>query len=235
MLESRLREGEWSPSAETEPSLWELFCSADDAAADGLALAFALHLGAFRGKADPAWLWVQDSRSIHFSGRTYIHGLPAHLQSNLLHVAASRPVDALWAMEEGVRCRALSFVIGEIAGNPAALDFTATRRLVLASARSGVPLLLIRRGAERELSAARMRWQVSAGPSEPDAWDTRAPGSPTADAQLFRARAFRPGKFSLAHGVNGDERAGGEAAGDRLHLVPEPRDRAVEEGARAAG
>ena len=68
------------------------------------------------------------------SGRIHPPGLPAQ---NLIHVEARDARDALWAMEEGLRCAALSAVIGEIWGDPRALDFTATRRLAVASERVG--------------------------------------------------------------------------------------------------
>ena len=74
---------------------------------------------------------------------------------------AATPEDALFALEEGLRCRELACVIGEIAGNPKALDFTASRRLSLAAERHGVPLVLVRLDAARDLCSARMRWQVA--------------------------------------------------------------------------
>ena len=54
-----------------------------------------------------------------------------------------------------MRCRDLAFVIGELAGNPKALDFTSSRRLSLAAEKHGVPLVLVRldAGARLELGA----------------------------------------------------------------------------------
>ena len=158
---------EWSPQLELPRSLWEIFSSADDAAGEALALAFARthrrHIDQDGIDQDGAWLWVQDASSIRRGGRPYLHGLPAEQRSNLIHVAARNAADALWAMEEGVRCGALSFVIGEIAGDPKALDFTASRRLVLAAERHGVPLYLVRREGYANLSAARLRWRAGSG------------------------------------------------------------------------
>ncbi|MFL6745206.1 MAG: hypothetical protein ACJ8EO_04215, partial [Sphingomicrobium sp.] len=71
-------------------------------------------------------LWVQDRMAILESGRVHPPGLHA---PNLIHVEARDARDALWTMEEGLRCSALSCVIGEIWGDPKVLDFTATRRL----------------------------------------------------------------------------------------------------------
>src|SRR3954452_12904105 len=90
-------------------------------------------------------LWVQDRMAILESGRIYPPGLPL---PNLIHVETRDARDALWAMEEGVRCAALSCVIGELWGDPRALDFTATRRLAVAAERSGVPCWLVRLGGD---------------------------------------------------------------------------------------
>lgn len=225
--------GDWSPELALPPSLWEMFGSGDDVAAEALALASAARL-AGEGISSKPWLWVQDHASIRRSGRLYLHGLPPQLRGNVIHIAASRPVDALWAMEEGVRCSALSFVIGELAEDPKALDFTATRRLVLASEASGVPLLLVRKDGVANLSAARLRWRVSSAPSLAHRWNERAPGAPTCLAELFRGRGLRPGQFRLSHGIGGDERDPA-APRNRLDLVPELRDRPLDEDRLAAG
>src|SRR5437763_8679931 len=102
-------------------------------------------------------------------------------------------------MEGGVRCAGLSCVIGEIWGDPRVLDFTATRRLAVAAERSGVPCWLVRLGATANLSGARMRWRIASAPSLLNSLDSRAPGSPAWDAELFRARGHPPGRWSLVH------------------------------------
>jgi protein ImuA len=91
----------------------------------------------------------------------------------------------------------VGFVIGEVAGNPRSLDFTASRRLTLAAQRHKVPLYLIRLDGERALSSARMRWDAKASPSMPCAWDTQAPGQAVWHAELFRARGPMPGQWLL--------------------------------------
>jgi protein ImuA len=115
------------------------------------------------------------------------------------YIAAQTCEDALFAMEEGLRCAGLSFVIGELSGDPKALGFTASRRLAVASEAHGVPLYLLRADASRQLSAARMRWEVASEPSLPHRWNNKAPGAPQAQAELFRTRLYRPGRWWLSH------------------------------------
>jgi protein ImuA len=162
-------------------------------------------------------LWVQERMAILESGRVHPPGLPSQ---NLIHVEARDARDALWAMEEGVRCASLSAVIGEIWGDPRALDFTATRRLAVASERSGTPCWLVRLGGHANLSGARMRWRIASAPSLLNDLDAKAPGAPAWDAELFRARGSPPGRWSIAH----------EAG--RFHLAAAPGDRALGEGQR---
>jgi protein ImuA len=141
-------------------------------------------------------LWVQERMAILESGRVHPRGLSTQ---DLIHVEARDARDALWAMEEGVRCSCLSAVIGEIWGDPRPLDFTATRRLAVASERSGTPCWLVRLGGNANLSGARMRWRIGSAPSLMNELDTKAPGLPAWDAELFRARGFPPGRWSIAH------------------------------------
>ena len=162
-------------------------------------------------------LWVQERMAILEAGRIYPPGLR---RADILHVEARDARAALWAMEEGVRCSGLSAVIGEIWGDPAALDFTATRRLAVAAERSGVACWLVRLGGRANLSGARMRWRVASAPSLAHPLDPRAPGPAALDAELFRARGFAPGRWTIAD----DEGA--------LHLVAAPGERAVAEDPR---
>ena len=170
---------------------------------------------------DRPLLWVQERMAILETGRVHPPGLPSrNLLSNLIHVETRDARDALWAMEEGVRCAGLSAVIGDVWGDPPALDFTATRRLAVAAERSGVPCWLVRLGGSANLSGARMRWRVASAPSLAHPFDPRAPGRPAWDAELFRARGMPPGRWTIAH----DSGA--------FHLVAAPDDRALDEGER---
>jgi protein ImuA len=194
------RAAEWRPGLSgIAPAYSEIFVSGSEAAGAGMALALAWdRLRAADGPLDGrAWLWVQDRTSLRLSGRPYLPGLPARLRHRLIHVAAGTPEDALFALEEGLRCRELAFVIGEVAGNPRVLDFTASRRLSLAVERHGVPLWLVRLDARRDLSAARMRWSARPASSPSPRWNPQAPGISSWRAELFRARNHPPGEWIL--------------------------------------
>jgi protein ImuA len=190
-----------APTARWRPGLAgalhsEIFAAGNQGS--GVAAALALALDTADAATDARnVLWVQDRAALRLTGRPYRPGLPAALRRRMIHVAAAAPEDALFALEEGLRCRELACVIGEIAGNPKALDFTASRRLSLAAERHGVPLFLVRLDAARDLSAARMRWQVTAAPSPPSRWNAAAPGTPCWRAELFRARTHPPGEWIL--------------------------------------
>jgi protein ImuA len=200
-------EARWRPGLAAQPFHSEIFAPAHEASGAALALALARDAlasardgegeGAAAGEDNRCVLWVQDARAIRLGGRPCLAGLPEDLRHRLIHVAAATPEDALFALEEAVRCRDLACVIGEIAGNPRALSFTASRRLSLTAERHGVRLWLVRLDAAPDLSSARMRWQVRAAASPPPRWNPAAPGTATWHAELFRARAHAPGQWSL--------------------------------------
>lgn len=204
---SKRREARWRPGLADQPFHSEIFASAREASGAGLALALARD--AFRvadAVEDPLAeaedrrhvLWVQDASAIKLGGRPYLHGLPRDLRDRLIHVEAKAPEDALFALEEGLKCRDLACVIGEVVGNPRALDFTASRRLSLTAEKHGVPLWLVRLEAEADLSSARMRWRVEPAASPPPRWNAEAPGTPTWKAELFRARRHAPGRWMVS-------------------------------------
>lgn len=189
----------WHPGA--LPAMHgEIFASGCEASGAGAALLMAqsgLEALGVQEHNLRSMLWVQDKAARRLGGRPYRAGLPEMWRRRVIHVAANDPAEALFALEEGVRCRDLACVIGEIAGNPKALDFTASRRLSLAAERHGVMLLLVRLDAAADLSSARMRWRVEAVPSVPPCWNGEAPGDPAWRAELFRARAHAPGMWVL--------------------------------------
>lgn len=223
----------------------EVFAPASEATGVATALALAAD-GLAAAQPGPAaeaedrraLLWVQDKAALRLGGRPYRPGLPRAFRHRLIHVVAERCEDALFALEEGLRCRELCAVIGEIAGNPRALDFTASRRLTLAAEKHGVPLWLVRLDAARDLSSARMRWDMRAAPSPPPRWNAAAPGTPTWRAELFRARMHPPDTWTLRdddHGLTADRAVGASeetAAPHPLDLAAAAGDRPLAAGQR---
>ncbi len=142
-------------------------------AVSGLALALAARAAGDRRQV----LWIATDHAAGEGGGPYGPGLDLFglASSRLLVLRVTKPVDVLWAMEEGLRCRALACVVAELTGEGAVADLTATRRLTLA-AREGVSAqnsgfgLLIRHKIAREPSAAATRWEIASTPSRPDAY-----------------------------------------------------------------
>jgi len=202
----------WTLPGSPQPTLCELFAiHPRDGGTTGFLLAQLE-----RGKP---LLWVQERMAILEAGRIYPPGLG---DFSIIHVEARNAQSALWAMEEGLRCAALGAVIGELWGDPRALDFTATRRLAVAAEKNGVPAWLVRFGTTPNLSGARMRWRVASAPSLANMFDPRAPGAAAWDAELFRARGFAPGRWRVTH----------DRQEDHFHLVAAAGDRALDEDAR---
>jgi protein ImuA len=131
----------------------------------GAAAGFALALAARSPKAQHV-LWIATDFGMLETGALYGPGLDLlGLDTERLLVArVARPVDALFAMEEALKCRALSTIVAEVNE----VDLTATRRLSLAAREGGALGLLLRHKPSCSPSAARTRWDVSGAPSVPD-------------------------------------------------------------------
>ena len=129
-------------------------------------------------------LWCESGHVLD-AGEIYVPGLARFGldPERVLLVRARRDEDALWAMEEGLRCASLGAVLGEVGK----ISLTAGRRLQLAAAASGVTaFLLSQRAQARSASAAMTRWRIAAAAGH----ETAEPGlGPTCwDAELFRCR-----------------------------------------------
>ena len=137
----------------------------------GAAMGFALTLAA-RADTRKHILWIQPDFAGTEAGMLYGPGLTALglPMERVLLLRVARPVDVLWAMEEGLKSRVLSAVVAELTDEGAAADLTATRRLVLAARDGGGLGFLLRHRISPEPSAAATRWQIAAARSEPDAF-----------------------------------------------------------------
>ena len=115
----------------------------------------------------------------------------------LVLVRAARWADALWAMEEALRCPAVTGALlspgWEASAVQAGLDLTATRRLQLAAEAGGALGLLLRADGERlrrEHSAAVTRWRISPLPTFGGEQDMDASRW---ELELLRTRGGVPG------------------------------------------
>jgi protein ImuA len=111
-------------------------------------------------------LWLQTDFARFEAGALYGPGVAAFglPMECLIVLRVPRAQDALWAMEEALRCRAAGAVITELTDDAA--DLTATRRLSLAARDSGYTGFLLRHRSCIGLSAAATRWEI-AGTSGP--------------------------------------------------------------------
>ena len=133
----------------------------------GAAAGFALTLAALACEQPKQMLWIATDFGMLETGALYGPGveqigLPTE---RLLIVRVARPLDALFAAEEALKCRALSAVVAELSGEA---DLTATRRLGLAAREGGALGVLLRHKLSDAPSAAFTRWQVAGCPSVPD-------------------------------------------------------------------
>ena len=142
-------------------------------------------------------LWCLQTRASD-AGDLYPPGLALlGLEPDRLLVVRTRhDADTLWVLEEGLRCGALTAVVGEIK----TADLTASRRLQLAAETSGCTALLLRPSSDTpEPSAAATRWRIKAVPSQPCGWaaELDEPGPVCWQASLFRCRGGAPGSWLM--------------------------------------
>src|SRR6185437_2051138 len=135
----------------------------------GVAVGFAFALAARINDDGRNTLWIQTDFAAIESGNIYglgcdLFGLSAR---QLLILKVARPRDALWAMEEALKCRALASVIAELPNDGPIADLTATRRLTLAARAGGSFGFLFRHRPSPLTSSAETRWEVAAAPSRP--------------------------------------------------------------------
>lgn len=166
----------------------------DHPAAASFALALAARLRAARMRTPIVWIG-EDFAALE-QGALYGPGLAFHGidPACLLLVHAASAKEALWAMEEALKCRAPAVVIGEI-WTVKAYDLAASRRLVLAAQKHATPCLFCLAGlsgADTLSSGADTRFEVRAHPSPRRVSAGRRlplPGSVAWSVRIAKARA----------------------------------------------
>ncbi|HJR55224.1 MAG TPA: hypothetical protein VJ798_01485 [Rhizomicrobium sp.] len=113
-------------------------------------------------------VWIQQGLAAPEGGVPYGPGLELFgiAPSRFLLVRTATLKDALWAMEESLRCPGVGTVLTELSG--AGGDLTATRRLNLVAEAHGVLPLLLRHQPLAGTSACATRWRVASLPGRQD-------------------------------------------------------------------
>lgn len=179
----------------------------------GAAAGFAMAMAARALRGGGQAVWIQPDFNVSEAGALYgpgldLMGLPT---GRLVILRVPRPRDALWAMEEALKCRAAGAVVAELASEAA--DLTATRRLALA-AREGGGLGLILAptlpspvsgggigGGSSQLfcsqpSTATTRWEVASARGARDRFGGLGPT--TFALSLVKNRRGRTGQWRLS-------------------------------------
>jgi protein ImuA len=158
--------------------------------------AAALFIAGLLARTRGPVLWVLERADLFAPGLAAAGLAP----DRVVYADAGRPEAVLAVLEEGLRHPGLVAGVGEVSGR---LSLSASRRLHLAAAGSGVTGFVLRRSwragaAAGEPSAAVTRWSLSALPSAPplpEAPDVPGLGRARWRLELLRARGAEPMSF----------------------------------------
>jgi protein ImuA len=148
-------------------------------------------------------LWCLQHSDLHPPGLA-LAGLSTQ---RLLLVRAPNEREILWAMEEGLRSRALAAVVGEVE----ALSTPASRRLQLAAESGGVTAFVLHRDTAIAASAAVTRWRVTTLPSVPIMGEPGI-GRPRWQLELQRCRGGMPAVWEVEASDAQQNRTAGHVA-----------------------
>ena len=136
-----------------------------------------------------AVLWISPSR-ILFPPALKNFGVNP---DRFIFIDVQKEKDALWALDEALKCHALTAVVGEIN----TISFTQSRRFQLAVEESQVTGFLLRTQARAiGTTACVSRWQITPLPSAP-IHDLPGIGFPKWRVQLQRIRNGKPGTWDI--------------------------------------
>ena len=134
----------------------ELVCgSAEQAAAGG---GFVTGILSTLLKQGGIGVWIGRSRRLYAPALTAFGVMP----HKVIFISLSKDKDALWVMEEALKCTGLTAVVCEVGE----LDFKQSRRLQLAVEQSRVTGFVLRNASGKlNSTACAARWQIKALPS----------------------------------------------------------------------
>ena len=149
------------------------------------AAAMALLLSVEKENTAPI-LWVSTRRFAYDYGVPYGPGLHAQgiTPDRLLFIVCRDEKEALWAIEEGLKVKAISAVVGEVTQ----MDLTCSRRLTITAQDHDTRCLLLMRSEHAPSSAAYTRWQTKAQESHYSFFNEQAPGHAVLSATLTKHR-----------------------------------------------
>jgi len=136
-----------------------------------------------------ACIWISGSKSI-FPPALISFGIRP---DKIIFIHLKKEKEILWAMEESLKCKGLSAVIGEVQD----LSFTASRRLQLAIEQSQVTGFIVRRNPRSLNSTACLaRWKITSLPGQlPE--DMPGVGFPRWNVELLKVRNGKPGSWQI--------------------------------------
>jgi protein ImuA len=136
-----------------------------------------------------AVIWISSSRTL-FPPALKSFGISP---DRFIFIDLQKEKDVMWAMDEALKCSALSAVIGEIHE----IDFTASRRLQLAVEQSQVTGFILRSNYRKlNTTACVSRWKITPMPSEEDK-HLPGIGFPKWKVELLRMRNGKSGVWDL--------------------------------------
>jgi protein ImuA len=133
-------------------------------------------------------VWVSSKRTL-FPPALKIFGIEPE---RIIFIDLWRQKDVLWAIEEALKCDAVSAVIGELSE----LSFTESRRLQLAVEQSRVTGFIHRYNPQSEnITACVSRWKIK--PLASDISGIPGTGFPRWNVQLLKVRNGKPGAWQI--------------------------------------
>ena len=142
-----------------------------------------------------ACLWISTGRML-FPPALKVFGIEPE---RIIFVDLTREKDALWAIEEALKCDALAAVVGELKE----VSFAESRRLQLAVEQSRVTGFIHRYYPRNENPTACVsRWKISPLPSMPEE-GMPGVGFPRWNVRLLKVRNGKPGAWQIEWTADG--------------------------------
>jgi protein ImuA len=134
-------------------------------------------------------LWISSSRTL-FPPALKNFGIQP---DRFIFIDLKNEKDVIWAMDEALKCGALTAVVGEVQE----ISFTASRRLQLAVEQSRVTGFILRCSNRKpNTTACVSRWKITPIPSEPID-DLPGVGFPQWKVELLRIRNGKPRSWNI--------------------------------------